>query len=70
MKRLLKLPERDRIIIQSRFGIQKERTYTLEELSVMFGVSRERIRQIEAKALRILGSAETAASLVSLRDSL
>lgn len=70
MKRLLKLPERERIIIQSRFGIQKERTHTLEELSVMFGISRERIRQIEAKALGILGSAKTAASLVSLRDAL
>jgi RNA polymerase sigma factor (sigma-70 family) len=70
MKRLLKLPERERIIIQSRFGIQKERTHTLEELSVMFGVSLERIRQIEAKALGILGSAKTAASLVSLRDAL
>jgi len=70
MRHLHKLPERERIIIQSRFGIQTERTYTLEELSGMFNVSRERIRQIEAKVLSDLASGGASSSLRSLKDTL
>ena len=70
IRQLHKLPERERIIIQSRFGIQTDRTYTLEELSGMFNVSRERIRQIEAKVLSDLGNAGAASSLRSLKDTL
>jgi len=37
-----------------RFGIGEKREYTLEELGEVFGVTRERIRQIEQRSLQIL----------------
>jgi len=45
------LTPREEAILRKRFGIGDEKTYTLEELGQEFGVTRERIRQIEAKAL-------------------
>ncbi len=51
---LLKLPERERKIIQLRYGLKDGRYRTLEEVGVEFGITRERIRQIEAVALRKL----------------
>jgi RNA polymerase primary sigma factor len=45
------LPQRERQIIELRFGLGCERPCTLEEVRLKFGVSRERIRQIEAKTL-------------------
>ncbi|MEA1674556.1 sigma-70 family RNA polymerase sigma factor [Nitrospirillum sp. BR 11163] len=45
------LPTREATVIRLRFGIGYEREYTLEEIGQRFGVTRERIRQIEAKAL-------------------
>jgi RNA polymerase primary sigma factor len=48
------LPPREATVIRLRFGIGCEREYTLEEIGQQFGVTRERIRQIEAKALRKL----------------
>ncbi len=48
------LPPRDAMVIRLRFGIRCEREYTLEEVGQQLGVTRERIRQIEAKALRRL----------------
>ena len=51
---LQKLPERERKIIQLRYGLQDGRYRTLEEVGREFGITRERIRQIEAKALRKL----------------
>ncbi|KAB8142000.1 sigma-70 family RNA polymerase sigma factor [Chloroflexia bacterium SDU3-3] len=51
---LQKLPERERRIIQLRYGLQDGRYRTLEEVGREFGITRERIRQIEAKALRKL----------------
>ena len=51
---LCKLPERDRKIIQLRYGLVDGRYRTLEEVGREFGITRERIRQIEAKALRKL----------------
>jgi RNA polymerase primary sigma factor len=38
-----------------RFGIGEKSDHTLEEVGLVFAVTRERIRQIEAKALRKLG---------------
>jgi RNA polymerase primary sigma factor len=49
-----KLPERERKIIQLRYGLKDGRYRTLEEVGVEFGITRERIRQIEAVALRKL----------------
>lgn len=45
------LSEREQKIIRMRFGIGGERPHTLEEVGAEFAVTRERIRQIEAKAL-------------------
>jgi RNA polymerase primary sigma factor len=51
---LQKLPERERKIIQLRYGLKDGRYRTLEEVGIEFGITRERIRQIEAVALRKL----------------
>ena len=45
------LPERERRIIRQRFGIGGDAESTLEELSTALGVSRERVRQLETRAL-------------------
>jgi RNA polymerase sigma factor (sigma-70 family) len=51
---LLTLKERERLVIIQRFGLNDLEPKTLEEVGEMQGVTRERIRQIEAKALRKL----------------
>jgi RNA polymerase primary sigma factor len=51
---LQKLPERERKIIQLRYGLHDGQYRTLEEVGREFGITRERIRQIEAKVLRKL----------------
>lgn len=48
------LTEREREVLRLRFGLEDGHPYTLEEVGRRFGVTRERIRQIEAKALRKL----------------
>lgn len=48
------LTEREENVLRLRFGLEDGRTRTLEEVGKVFGVTRERIRQIEAKALRKL----------------
>ncbi len=48
------LPERERKVLEMRFGLKDGNSHTLEEVGQAFGVTRERIRQIEAKALRKL----------------
>ncbi len=48
------LPPREARILRLRFGLENGRTYTLEEVGEKFGLTRERIRQIEGKALRRL----------------
>jgi RNA polymerase primary sigma factor len=48
------LLERERDVLELRFGLKDGREHTLEEVSRYFNVTRERIRQIEAKALRKL----------------
>ena len=55
MERVLgQLSDRERRVLELRFGLEDGRSRTLEEVGKEFGVTRERIRQIEAKALRKL----------------
>ncbi len=53
------LTEREQRVIRLRFGFEGDRIYTLEEVGKEFHVTRERIRQIEAKAIRRLKSKST-----------
>ena len=54
MKVLSELTDRERRVLLLRFGLEDDRPRTLEEVGKEFNVTRERIRQIEAKALRKL----------------
>jgi RNA polymerase primary sigma factor len=58
-------PKEERVI-RMRFGIGCDREHTLEEIGQEFGVTRERIRQIEAKALRTLRGPDRARRLRTL----
>ena len=49
---LTTLTDRERTVLIQRFGLLDGKPKTLEEVGVVFNVTRERIRQIEAKALR------------------
>ena len=51
---LKSLNHRERQVLEMRFGLKDGQSHTLEEVGQAFGVTRERIRQIEAKALRKL----------------
>jgi RNA polymerase primary sigma factor len=57
------LTDRDRRIIQSRFGLQDGHPRTLEEVGREFGITRERIRQVEFKALDKLRNTSMCSSL-------
>jgi RNA polymerase primary sigma factor len=51
---LSSLTERERAVLEMRFGLKDGESHTLEEVGQAFGVTRERVRQIESKALRKL----------------
>ncbi len=53
-KVLATMSDREEKVLRMRFGIGEQREYTLEEVGLVFNVTRERIRQIEAMALRKL----------------
>jgi len=57
------LPERERQVIELRFGLDNGTGRTLEEVSQEMGITRERVRQIELKALKILRDPENKAKL-------
>ena len=63
---LAALPERERQVIELRFGLNDDQPRTLEEVGRTFGVTRERIRQIENTTLKTLASLPEAQRL---RDS-
>jgi RNA polymerase primary sigma factor len=64
------LTYREREIVKLRYGLGDGQTYTLEEVGKMFNVTRERVRQIEAKAVRKLQHPVRARRLEGFLDSL
>jgi RNA polymerase primary sigma factor len=60
---LSSLPDRERKVIELRFGLNGEQPCTLEEVGKAFGVTRERIRQIENNTLKKLESLPEAQGL-------
>ncbi len=65
---LLSLTAREERVVRMRFGIGTNTDHTLEEVGRQFSVTRERIRQIEAKALRKLRHPRRSRELRSFRD--
>jgi RNA polymerase primary sigma factor len=61
---------REREILRLRFGLTDGYAYTLEEVGKIFSVTRERVRQIETKAVRKLQQPYRAKSLASFIDGL
>ena len=67
---LLELTDREEKVLRLRFGLDDGRTRTLEEVGKEFNVTRERIRQIEAKALRKLKHPSRSKRLKDFLDQL
>ncbi|MCZ0931781.1 MAG: RNA polymerase sigma factor RpoD [Oligoflexia bacterium] len=68
-KVLATLTPREEKVLRMRFGIGEESHHTLEEVGQDFNVTRERIRQIEAKALRKLRHPSRSAKLKNFKDN-
>jgi RNA polymerase sigma factor (sigma-70 family) len=66
---LASLTPREERVLRMRFGIGMNTDHTLEEVGQQFSVTRERIRQIEAKALRKLKHPSRSRSLRSFLDN-
>ena len=62
------LSAREEKVVKMRFGLEDGSEHTLEEIGVEFAVTRERIRQIEAKALRKLRHPSRSGKLKSFLD--
>ena len=67
-KILKELTPREAKVLQLRYGLEDNRPHTLEEVGKEFNVTRERIRQIEAKALRKLRHPSRSKKLIDYRD--
>ena len=65
---LATLPERERRVLELRFGFGNHRTHTLEEVGQEFGLTRERIRQIQSGALKKLRSRSSDGALDCFRE--
>ena len=64
------LPKRTQDVIVRRFGINKKRKETLESIGHTYGITRERVRQIEEEGLRRLRSKENLASVKQILEDL
>jgi len=60
---LSSLSDRERVVLMHRFGLHDTRSYTLEEIGKLLGVTRERVRQIESQALTKLRNPRRAGQL-------
>ncbi len=65
---IAQLPYRERTILELRYGLSGEESHTLEEVGRRFGVTRERVRQIETRTLRRLAAQGEHADLRHLID--
>jgi RNA polymerase sigma factor (sigma-70 family) len=61
------LPEREALILRRRFGFYDGRSWTLDEIGKVLGLTRERVRQIETRALRRLKEPKTLLKFSKLR---
>ena len=59
------LDDRERVVIESRYGLEGETAMTLAQIGTRLGVSRERVRQIERKALNRLRQNQIAQTLAA-----
>ena len=69
MRALVTLTPREERVLRMRFGFHRDNDHTLEEVGQIFSVTRERIRQVEATALRKLKHPSRARALRSFLDS-
>ncbi len=65
---LSRLPERERMVVVLRYGLDDYQPHTLEEVGRALGVTRERVRQIEAKAMQKLKSCRRSKRLRDFLD--
>jgi RNA polymerase primary sigma factor len=65
---LRSLSSRDREVIELRFGLRDGRTRTLEEVAAQLDVTRERVRQIEARGLERLRQPDRSARLAAFAE--
>jgi RNA polymerase primary sigma factor len=63
VRSLDELPERERMVLELRYGLNDGLRRTLEEVGRSLGITRERARQIEGEALRRLRQSESGAAL-------
>ena len=65
---LRQMPARDREVLVMRYGIKSENIMTLAEVSQKLGISRERVRQIEERAVRVVQKRARELGLLERRD--